>query len=142
MTQAYFSPSLKSFIPAAWKDDGTYDDVTWPSDVVAATDEEVENYWKQTPPEGKRLGCVNERPVWIDEPTLTPEQQTELAEQQKGVLRAEAQATVSLWQTELQLGIISDEDKARLIAWMKYIQALNAVDITTAPDIDWPVKPA
>ncbi|HIG9578635.1 TPA: tail fiber assembly protein, partial [Klebsiella pneumoniae] len=37
--------------------------------------------------------------------------------------------------------IISDDDKASLIAWMKYIQALNAVDISTAPDIEWPVKP-
>lgn len=63
------------------------------------------------------------------------------AEQQKSALLAEAQSTISLWQTELQLGIISDGDKASLIAWMKYIQALNVVDTSTAPDIDWPVKP-
>lgn len=59
----------------------------------------------------------------------------------KSALLAEAQSTISLWQTELQLGIISDNDKASLITWMKYIQALNAVDTSTAPDIEWPVKP-
>lgn len=63
------------------------------------------------------------------------------AEQKKAALLNEAQSTISLWQTELQLGIISDEDKASLIKWMKYIQALKTVDASTAPDIEWPVKP-
>lgn len=63
------------------------------------------------------------------------------AVQKKNLLRLEAQNKISLWQTELQLGIISDDDKASLIAWMKYIQALNAVDTSAAPDIEWPVKP-
>ncbi|MCV5977603.1 tail fiber assembly protein, partial [Escherichia coli] len=44
-------------------------------------------------------------------------------------------------QTELQLGIISDEDKASLIAWMNYIKAVQAVDTSKAPDITWPDKP-
>lgn len=66
----------------------------------------------------------------------------EAAEQQKAALLLEAQTTISLWQTELQLGIISDEDKASLIAWMKYIKALQAVDISTAPGITWPTPPA
>ena len=65
----------------------------------------------------------------------------EAAEQQKAALLAEAQTTISLWQTELQLGIISDEDKASLIAWMKYIKAVQAVDTSKAPDITWPDKP-
>lgn len=63
------------------------------------------------------------------------------AVQKKNLQRLEAQNKISLWQTELQLGIISDDDKASLIAWMKYIQALNAVDTSAAPDIEWPVKP-
>ncbi|WP_316389686.1 tail fiber assembly protein [Enterobacter cloacae] len=63
------------------------------------------------------------------------------AEQQKAALLLEAQATISLWQTELQLGIISDEDKASLIAWMNYIKAVQAVDTSKAPDVTWPDKP-
>ncbi|EJI3741613.1 tail fiber assembly protein, partial [Escherichia coli] len=42
---------------------------------------------------------------------------------------------------ELQLGIISDEDKASLIAWVQYIKALKAVDTSKAPDIIWPELP-
>ena len=63
------------------------------------------------------------------------------AEQKKSALLNKAQSSISLWQTELQLGIISYDDKVSLIAWMKYIQALNAVDTSTAPDIEWPERP-
>ncbi|WP_343482371.1 tail fiber assembly protein [Enterobacter cloacae] len=78
---------------------------------------------------------------WVTDADAQKNGQALEAEQQKAALLAEAQSTISLWQTELQLGIISDDDKASLIAWMKYIQALNAVDTSTAPDIEWPVKP-
>ncbi|HEB6949177.1 TPA: tail fiber assembly protein [Salmonella enterica subsp. enterica serovar Hvittingfoss] len=79
--------------------------------------------------------------AWVTDADAQKRGQVLEAEQQKSALLAEAQSTISLWQTELQLGIISDGDKASLIAWMKYIQALNLVDTSTAPDIDWPVKP-
>lgn len=64
-----------------------------------------------------------------------------VAEQQKASLLAEAQATINLWQTELQLGIISEPDKASLIIWLTYIRALQAIDCSSAPNINWPVKP-
>lgn len=57
-----------------------------------------------------------------------------------GVL-SEAQQNISLWQTELLLGMISDDDKAKLTNWIVYIKALQAVDTSKAPDITWPVKP-
>lgn len=78
---------------------------------------------------------------WVTDENAQKNGQVMEAKQKKSVLLTEAQSTISLWQTELQLGIISDDDKASLIAWMKYIQALNAVDTSTAPDIEWPVKP-
>ena len=78
---------------------------------------------------------------WVTDTEAQHAADVEAAEQQKTALLAEAQATISLWQTELQLGIISDEDKASLIAWMNYIKAVQAVDTSTAPDIEWPDKP-
>lgn len=78
---------------------------------------------------------------WVTDTKAQHAADVEAAEQQKAALLAEAQTTISLWQTELQLGIISDEDKASLIAWMKYIKAVQAVDTSKAPDITWPDKP-
>ncbi|HDX8039677.1 TPA: tail fiber assembly protein [Escherichia coli] len=78
---------------------------------------------------------------WVTDTESQHAADVEAAEQQKAALLLEAQATISLWQTELQLGIISDEDKASLIAWMNYIKAVQAVDTSKAPDITWPDKP-
>ena len=77
---------------------------------------------------------------WVTDTKAQHAADVEAAEQQKAALLAEAQTTISLWQTELQLGIISDEDKASLIAWINYIKAVQAVDTSTAPDIEWPDK--
>ena len=79
--------------------------------------------------------------AWVMNKEAQQEMQVRHAGQTKARLLSEAQSTISLWQTGLQLGLISDEDKASLITWMAYIQALNAVDISTAPDIDWPLMP-
>lgn len=78
---------------------------------------------------------------WVTDTEAQQAADVEVAERQKAALLLEAQATISLWQTELQLGIISDEDKASLIAWMNYIKAVQAVDTSKAPDITWPDKP-
>lgn len=79
--------------------------------------------------------------AWVTDEVAQAAGQKQEAEQEKAALLADARSTISLWQTELQLGIISDDNRASLIAWMTYIQALQAVDTSTAPDIDWPVKP-
>lgn len=63
------------------------------------------------------------------------------AEQQKANLLTAANSKISLWQTELRLDIISDDDKAALITWIGYIKAVQAVDTSTAPEITWPQQP-
>lgn len=52
-----------------------------------------------------------------------------------------AKERISLWQTELQLGIIADANRAALTNWVQYIQALQTVDSGLAPDINWPEQP-
>ncbi|MDW7786526.1 tail fiber assembly protein [Morganella morganii] len=54
---------------------------------------------------------------------------------------AEAGDKTELWRTQLALGIITDEDKASLTEWILYVQKVQAVDTSTAPDIIWPEKP-
>ncbi|MFP1893565.1 tail fiber assembly protein [Lonsdalea quercina] len=78
---------------------------------------------------------------WVIDEDALKRGQVQDAEQKKTALLAAAKSAISLWQTELQLGLISDADKARLIAWMKYIQTLQSIDTSTAPDITWPDEP-
>jgi len=63
------------------------------------------------------------------------------AASEKSAMISEANSVTQAWQTQLLLGIITEEDKALLTEWMKYIQAVQAVNATDAPDIIWPQKP-
>lgn len=74
-------------------------------------------------------------------PKPTKEQLISQAEHQKQALTTEANQKTQLWQTQLMLGIITGEDKASLTEWMLYVQKVQAVDTSTAPDIIWPEKP-
>lgn len=84
--------------------------------------------------------------VWNGSAWVTDEsaQKTALiaeAEQSKTQRLKEAKESISVWQTELQLGIISEDDKASLVKWLEYIKRVQAVDTTSAPDISWPEQP-
>lgn len=78
---------------------------------------------------------------WVTDSDAQHAADVEAAEQKKAALLAEAKETISFWQTELQLGIISDDDKAVLIEWVLYIKAVQAIDTSKAPNIDWPMVP-
>ncbi|MFV9712075.1 MULTISPECIES: tail fiber assembly protein [unclassified Pantoea] len=58
---------------------------------------------------------------------------------EKAARVSEANGITQAWQTQLLLGIITDADKVTLSVWMKYVQA---IDVSGAPDISWPEKPA
>ncbi|ECY4825585.1 tail fiber assembly protein, partial [Salmonella enterica subsp. enterica serovar Lindern] len=69
------------------------------------------------------------------------------AESQRQRLLDDAADITEDWRTDLQLEIISDEDKASLVKWMTYIKKLKALDLSGVKDetdynaIKWPAKP-
>ncbi|HHW8957216.1 tail fiber assembly protein [Morganella morganii] len=77
----------------------------------------------------------------ITNPRPTKEQLIAKAEYDKQALITEVQAETQLLQTKLALGRITPDEKAQLNAWMDYLDELEAVDVSTASDIIWPVKP-
>ncbi|BBJ60299.1 prophage tail fiber assembly protein homolog TfaE [Enterobacter asburiae] len=78
---------------------------------------------------------------WVIDTKAQHAADVEAAEQQKVALLSEAQTTINIWQTELQLGIINDKDKASLMLWLTYIKELQAVIPDAAPNIKWPTPP-
>ncbi|WP_337137167.1 tail fiber assembly protein [Morganella morganii] len=78
---------------------------------------------------------------WVTDKAAKKESNIAAAEAQKQYLITEANQKTQLWQTQLMLGIITDEDKASLTEWMLYVQKVQAVDTSAAPDIIWPEKP-
>lgn len=75
-------------------------------------------------------------------PPVTQEQQMQQAEAQKQSQLAESNIAIAPLQDAVDLEMATQEEVALLKEWKKYRVLLNRVDTTTAPDIDWPVKPA
>lgn len=111
----------------------------WPDDGIGVSAEEHDALFPV--PEGRVIGSVKGRPQWVAIPPPTEEEVRAAAANKKDTLILNARNKISLWQTGLQLGLISEEDKASLIVWMNYIQTLDALDTTLAPDIEWPPLP-
>ncbi|CAM6900362.1 tail fiber assembly protein [Morganella morganii] len=74
-------------------------------------------------------------------PPVTKEQLVAEAEAKKQALIAEANQKTQMWQTQLMLGIITEEDKASLKEWMLYVQDVQAVDPFLGAGVVWPTPP-
>ncbi|MED0554517.1 tail fiber assembly protein, partial [Escherichia coli] len=79
---------------------------------------------------------------------LSPEEWQSKAESQRNALLSEAKESISIWQSELLLGTISDEDRGRLAAWIEYIKELQQMTFISVMDEDcynalvWPESPS
>ena len=76
------------------------------------------------------------------QPVKTQDELVSDAEQERQSRLAHANAVTADWRTDLLLGTIIDEDKAKLIAWMQYIKDVKAGDTSNPTDIRWPLLPA
>ncbi|WP_375156389.1 tail fiber assembly protein [Enterobacter sp. DNB-S2] len=45
------------------------------------------------------------------------------------------------WPGKAAMGRLNDADKAKYNAWLDYLDDIEAVDTSTAPDITWPKQP-
>jgi len=160
MDMVYFSASLPmGFIPAEWKDDGTYTEETWPTDAVLCTEEEAALYWKQPSPDGYDLGATDTgRPIWVPVPPPSSEailiinsaklqQETQLAAQQKTALAnriGTLQDAVDLEEATPEEIVELPLRQAQLLEWKRYAIYLGRVTTQSGwhMTVDWPQKPA
>ncbi|EUD10402.1 tail fiber assembly protein [Providencia alcalifaciens] len=72
---------------------------------------------------------------------LTSEEQIFFNCRQKQSLLDEATAAIAPLQDAFDLGIATDEERERLMAWKKYRVLLNRVDVSSDNHVQWPQKP-
>lgn len=77
----------------------------------------------------------------VEPPKLNAEQLTGIADGQRLALRQVADTEIAWRQDAVDADIATEQEVADLAAWKKYRVLLMRVDTTTAPDINWPVKP-
>lgn len=142
MINYYYSAKHNTFIAAGSTLLGT-DEFT---DAVPVSGEIFAEFFVGEKDGKRRVASTEGLPVWEDIPPLTQEELHAIvvqeAENRKAQLLAEAVEITRDWQTDLLLGTLSDEDKARLIAWRSYTKKLNEVDTSIVPNVNWPEKPA
>lgn len=140
-TMVYFSAHRCCFIPAQWRDDGTYSETTWPEDAVLLTDEEVSIFWKISAPIGKMLSTEQGRPKWEDLPPPSYADLVLSASKMLNSLVEKANAKIMPLERAVRLQVATEEEKSQLTEWELYSVLLNRIDINTAPDITWPEAP-
>ncbi|WP_368540843.1 tail fiber assembly protein [Enterobacter soli] len=128
----YFSKSINGFFV-----DGINEDM--PEDIVKVSEDIYVSLMSGQQIDGKVITSdENGYPVLV----LPEIDNISRAENQRSELLAAADSITADWRIELMLGEISDENKTMLSAWMEYKKELKAVDVTTAPNVNWPTPPS
>lgn len=142
MNNFVYSPSQNMVIPLAQKQ--LYVDAgTWPDDLVKITDETA-NEFSQQFPRGKTMSHDNNnQPCWVDIPPPTRDELIAAAELDKQRRTDEANAYMNSkqWPGKAAIGRLKGDELRYYGLWLDYLDALVAVDTSSAADIIWPLPP-
>ncbi|QBX80168.1 tail fiber assembly protein [Citrobacter tructae] len=142
MNKYLYDAKTNSFYPTSLEDAYRSTEM-WPATGIEVDEEEFLQF--QTPPAGKvRVAGIDGHPAWGDIPPPARSELIARMEVERLRLMNAADFAMADWRTELALGEISDDDKAKLSAWMAYKRQVKAVsaDEAITDDFEWPVKPA
>ncbi|MGT3267846.1 tail fiber assembly protein [Yersinia enterocolitica] len=78
---------------------------------------------------------------WVKNKSAEKKHHLAEAEQKKRALLNEASTKIQTLQDSIELELATETTEAELLAWRKYRVQLNQLDISVAPDIDWPSMP-
>ncbi|WP_312344385.1 tail fiber assembly protein [Leclercia sp.] len=142
MNEYIYSPSANAFYPLSLQE--SYEIAgTWPQDGVSVSAEIAAEFMQAAPQGKKRIAGDDGYPVWEDIPPPTQDELIASAEMEKQsrINQANDYMNGKQWPGKAALGRLKGDDLAHYNAWLDYLDAMEAVDITTALDITWPDKP-
>ncbi|EOH6332497.1 tail fiber assembly protein [Citrobacter koseri] len=142
MSKYIYSPSHNAFYLAVLKAEYELSG-NWPEDGVEISDDLFIQY-TSTPPDGKERGAgENGMPCWVDLPEPTTGELIAAAESKRQQLINEANTCINnkQWPGKAAIGRLKGEELSQYNLWLDYLDALEAVDTSSAPDINWPVPP-
>ena len=139
----FYSPSKNTFYNGEIKDD--YYDVldAWPAD-CQPVEEAIYHEFYLGCRDGFMMQPGNDgMPSWV---ALPPPSKEELiaaanAEKQLRISQANDYMNSKQWPGKAAIGRLSGEELAQYTLWLDYLDALSAINTSTAPDITWPPKP-
>jgi len=139
----FYSAKYNSFFPLALKDD-FLKGIGWPDDAVEITDQ-IYNEFTGEPPVGKiREPGESGLPVWGVVPPPTKNEILAQAgfEKQSRIENANDYMNSKQWPGKAAIGRLKEVERLQYSEWLDYLDALEAVSTSSAPDIKWPIPPA
>lgn len=132
----YYSLKTQGFYPAEmlneYKEAGSL-----PDDLKEISEDDYLSFFN--PPEGYG-GFFDEKGPRVEK--LPDPDYIAIAAQQRDALIAEANTETYPFSLKMQMGrSLTAEEKTKVNAWLDYMDALNGLDLSNAPNINWPVKP-
>ncbi|EPF15291.1 Caudovirales tail fibre assembly protein [Cedecea davisae] len=115
----------------------------WPADGVNISSGDFEKY-TAPPPEGKcRVAGKDGLPEWKEIPPPGKEVLINLAlnEIKYKVDCVNIYINSKQWPGKAAIGRLNSHELVQYNLWLDYLDALEAVDVSNAPDINWPDKP-
>lgn len=140
MNNYKWSASNNAFFPVSLLD--SYITAGWDlSDAIDIPDDVSQEFMGEPPDRMIRVAGDGGLPTWSETPPATHEQEVAAAEQQKQLLTVQANAYMNSkqWPGKAAMGRLTDSEKAQYNAWLDYLDTLEIVDTSTAPDINWPI---
>lgn len=82
-------------------------------------------------------------PAWVDIPPPSHDELVAQAEAEKKgrIYQANNYMNSKQWPGKAAMSRLSDTEKTQYNAWLDYLEELEAVDTSAAPDIDWATSP-
>lgn len=134
-----FSQKKLAFYPVSEKQ--SYIDAgSLPGDVIEVS-EGVRDIFNGQPPDNHKLGVDGKgMPVWTK---LSKEEYVINAQAIKKNFIREANYFINdkQWPGKAAIGRLNGDELAMYNLWLDYLDALEAVDTSSAPDIEWPTTP-
>ncbi|RPE03011.1 tail assembly chaperone [Candidatus Pantoea deserta] len=134
-----YSPTTLGFYPSDAESLQAYIDAgNLPDDLVDISDDDYKEWFN--PPEGKYGAWVDGAPVLLNIPEPDYIGQ---AEAKKAQLLSDATSATYSLNLKLMMGrTLTEDETATVNAWLDYVDVLNDTDLSDAPDVQWPTKPA
>ncbi|WP_343100225.1 tail fiber assembly protein, partial [Escherichia coli] len=118
---------------------------SWPDDALAVSDDVYNEFAINTPPDDKiRVAGKNGLPTWALIPPPSYEELIQQAESERQLLLNQANEYMNSkqWPGKAAIGRLKGEELAQYNLWLDYLDALELIDTSSAPDIEWPTPPA
>lgn len=143
MSEYIYSAKNNAFYPMEMKEDYVVAG-SWPDDGKEVTIDCFLEFTSVAHTDKYRVAGDDGFPAWEQVPAPTEEQLIAIADAERMRLIGLANANINVkqWPGKAAIGRLKGDELTQYNLWLDYLDSLQAVDTSKAPDINWPKQPS